>query len=354
MTRKKKTILIAPLHWGLGHATRCIPIINELLVKGYDVMLASDGAALLLLRKEFPELRWVELPSYNITYPKNGTYFKWSLFLKLPKIKKTIALEHKMVKELISEMQIDGIISYNRFGVRNKEVPSVFITHQLNVLTGNTSFLSSRMHQKIIKKFDECWVPDVNSSTNLSGRLGHLLDTNLKIKYIGILSRMKKRELPVKYDLMVLISGPEPQRTIFEEKAMELFLGNSKRVLLVKGLVEKEQKTDRIGNITAVNFMQTSELETAINESEIIISRSGYTTIMDLSVMEKKAFFVPTPGQYEQQYLAKRLKEFGMVPYSRQEYFSANRINEVPFYKGLNSFNNKTDFTGLLELFERK
>ena len=354
VTKKQKTILVAPLHWGLGHATRCIPIISELLKHGFDVVIASDGAALLLLRKEFPELHWVELPSYNITYPKNGAYFKWSLLLKLPKIKKTIASEKRMTEKLLSEIQIDGIISDNRFGVRSKEVPSVFITHQLNVLTGSTSFLSSRIHKKVIKQFNECWVPDVATAPNLSGRLGHLIKTNINIKYVGILSRIKPKKLPIKYDIFVLISGPEPQREIFEKTMMEAFLGNSKKILLVRGKIEVRQTTNIIRNITIVNFMQTKDLETAINQSDIIISRPGYTTLMDLSVLGKKAFFIPTPGQYEQEYLAKRLKESGIAPYSKQDNFTANRIVEIAMYKGLPKYQSKTDFSKLFGLFEGK
>ena len=176
--KKQKTILVAPLHWGLGHATRCIPIINELLKHSFNVLLGSDGAALLLLRKEFPQLEYIELPPYNITYPKKGEFFKLKLFLKLPKIKKTMNSEKKMVKKLVEEGRIDGIISDNRLGIRSKNVPSVFITHQLNVLSGNTSYFSSKMHQKIIKKYDACWIPDVSGSINLSGKLGHSQKNN--------------------------------------------------------------------------------------------------------------------------------------------------------------------------------
>ncbi len=348
---KQKTILVAPLHWGLGHATRCIPIIRELL-NTCNVIIASDGAALLLLQREFPQLSSIELPSYNITYPKKGEYFKWSLFLKLPHIKKTIASEKKIVKKLVSENTIDGIISDNRFGVHSKKVPSVFITHQLNVLSGKTTYFSSKLHQNIIKKFDECWVPDVEKSPNLSGRLGHINSVNLNLKYIGPLSRMQKMDLVKKYDVLALLSGPEPQRTILEEKLMEEFTEKEVKVLLVQGIVETEQKTDRFKNITVVNFMGTSQLETAINESEVVVSRSGYTTIMDLAILEKKAFFIPTPGQYEQKYLAKRLKGLGLVPFCRQDSFTIKKLDEIAFYKGLKGFNVPNRFDRLFGLFK--
>ncbi len=349
-----KTILVAPLHWGLGHATRCIPIIRALLEQNFKVILASDGGALTLLKKEFPELEAHELPAYNITYSKNKSFFKWKLLLKLPHIIKTIAEEKKIVKKWMSDEKIDGIISDNRLGVHNKHIPSVFITHQLNVLTGNTSYFSSKMHQKVIKKFNECWVPDVDDAINLSGKLGHPKHLDFPVKYIGLLSRMEGKTVPVIYDVLALLSGPEPQRTLLEEKLITELKGKNIKVLLVKGIVEEQQKTEIIENISMVNFMQTSELEKAINESEIVISRSGYTTIMDLAMMEKKAFFIATPGQYEQEYLAKRLKNLGIVPSCKQENFSIDKLEKIKFYKGLKSFKNEQDFEGLFGLFHGK
>lgn len=351
---KKKTILVAPLHWGLGHATRCIPIIRALLDHGFDVLLASDRAALLLLQKEFPQLESLELPSYNITYPKKGSYFKWKMLLKLPHIQRTISAEKRIVKHLVAEGKIQGIISDNRLGVRNSKIPSVFITHQLNVLTGSTSYFSSKMHQKIIKKFDACWVPDTDDVLmNLSGKLGHLKVEPFPIKYIGVLSRMEKKEVPKTIDILVLLSGPEPQRTIFEEKLKEKLKKSEKKIVMVRGIVEKEQNWENFEKIKTVNFMMSNELEETLNKSEIVISRSGYTTIMDLAVLEKKAFFIPTPGQYEQEYLAKRLKDLGIVPFCRQDKFKLKKLNKIVTYKGLKALTQQpVNFTDLFSLFE--
>lgn len=351
---KKKTILVAPLHWGLGHATRCIPIIRALLEQNFNVLLASDGGALLLLQKEFPELESIELPSYNITYPKKGSHFKWKILLKLPQIKKTMDVEKTIVNELVNAGKIQGIISDNRFGVRNKQVPSAFITHQLNVLTGSTTTFTSKMHQKVIKKFDVCWVPDVaNGIINLSGNLGHLKKEQLPIKYIGVLSRMEKKEVLKTIPFLVLLSGPEPQRTLLEEKLKDSFKHSEKKVLIVRGIVETEQKWNDFDNIKMVNFMKTDELEETINKSEIVICRSGYTTIMDLTVLEKKAFFIPTPGQYEQEYLAKRLKDLGIVPSCKQEKFDLKKLNKIKVYKGLKTMAQQpVNFSELFTLFE--
>lgn len=253
---------------------------------------------------------------------------------------------------MVAEGRIDGIISDNRFGVRSKQIPSVYITHQLNVLSGRSTFFSSKMHQYFIKKFDECWVPDIQASGNLSGELGHLKQSSLNIKHIGPLSRMQKMPLPIAYDVLAIISGPEPQRTIFEHKLLETFRESKLKTLIVRGVVETEQKTVQDKNVTIINYLQSGELEKAINESEIIVSRSGYTTIMDLAAMNKKAFFIPTPGQYEQEYLARRLKNLRIVPSCSQKNFNMEKLKEIPFYSGFEMLKFERDFKELFRLFE--
>ena len=353
---KKQTILVAPLHWGLGHATRCIPIISALLKSNFDVLLASDGAALKLLQLEFPDLEYIKLPSYHIKYPKNGRYFKWKLLLELPRIQKVISEEKKIIKTLVLEGKIDGIISDNRFGVYNKKIPSVFLTHQLNVLSGTTSLISSKIHQRIIKKFDACWVPDEDTAImNLSGKLGHMKRQIFPVTYIGILSRMRKIDIPIKNEILVILSGPEPQRTLFENQLKELFVKSEKSILMVQGIVEKEQKWSKWGNVKLVNYLKSEELEAEINASDIIISRSGYSSLMDLTAIGKKAFFIPTPGQYEQEYLAERLLNLGIAPSCSQKEFSIDKIDDIDSFKGLASLNYKPrDLSSLFSLFERK
>ena len=349
---KKKTILVAPLHWGLGHATRCIPIIKSLLDAGFNVIIASDGSALLLLQKEFPKLHSIELPSYNISYPKNGVHFKWKLLLKLPRILKVISFEKKIVENLVSEAMIDGIISDNRFGIRNNQIPSIYLTHQLNVLSGSTSYFSSKRHQNIIKKFTECWVPDFEGKDNLSGKLGHIDKSPIKPKYIGVLSRMSKKELEKKYDILILLSGPEPQRSLLEKKLIQVFRWQKKSVLMIQGCVGSQQEKIQINNITVCNYMCSKELEQSINESEVVVSRSGYTTIMDLAAIGKKAFFIPTPGQYEQEYLAKRMQTLHMAPFCLQDEFSIDKLEEINAYKGLYTKNQGLNGTNLFDHFK--
>ena len=351
---QSRTILVAPLHWGLGHATRCIPIVQRLLCENFKVIIASDSGSLALLRLEFPELPFIQLPSYNITYPKNGSLFKWHLLMQFPKIQRAIAEEKEIIDRLLTEIKIDGIISDNRYGVRNKNVPSVLITHQLNVLSGTTTFFSSLLQQNLLKKFDQCWIPDVAGSLNFSGRLGHLDRSNLNIQYLGLLSRMKRKDLPIRYDILVLLSGPEPQRSILESRLKESLEHCDKKVLLIQGIVSREQISKQSGSITQINFMNSDQLERAINESEVIISRPGYTTIMDLAIMKKNAYFIPTPGQYEQEYLAKRLEEQGLAPYCEQSEFTLEKLKEIKQYRGLSSVARETDFKALFGFFDGK
>jgi uncharacterized protein (TIGR00661 family) len=348
----KKNILVAPLNWGLGHATRCIPIIRGLLEQNFNPILASDGVALEMLRKEFPDLQTLELPSYQIEYAKNGKNFKWKMIKNSPKMIAAILDEKKIVKNWVEVYNLSGIISDNRLGVQSKKVPSVFITHQLNVLTGSTSWITTKLHQNIIKKFDECWVPDFKDKPNLTGKLGHLKkDSNLNLKYIGPLSRLEARFLREKYQLMVLLSGPEPQRTMLEDK-LTIEVANFKaNVIFIKGIVEKHQTIEEIENVTFVNFMNSIELETAFNESEMVLCRSGYTTIMDLAKLGKKAFFIPTPGQFEQEYLAKKLKRNGLFPFAKQDDFRIGNLFEIDFYKGIQTPENNIDWKNLFEVF---
>jgi len=347
-----KNILVAPLNWGLGHATRCIPIIRELETYGFTPIIASDGVALEILKMEFPHLQAVELPSYEIEYAKDGSDFKWKLIKNSPKMIQAIFAEKKLVKKLVVTFNLKGIISDNRLGIYSKKIPCVFITHQLNVLSGKTTWISSKLHQHFIKKFTECWIPDIQESPNLTGKLGHLENSSLNVQYLGPLSRFEKKELPLKYNLMVILSGPEPQRTILEEKLMIEIHNYKGSVVFIKGRIEAEQHVEIIKNVTYYNFMMSLELEKTFNESEIVLSRSGYTTIMDLAKLGKKAFFIPTPGQFEQEYLAKRLKRKGIVPYAKQENFKIINLNEVKLYVGLPQLEKAINWKQLFVLFK--
>lgn len=354
MEVQHKKILVAPLNWGLGHATRCIPIIKNLEECGFIPLIASDGIALQLLKLEFPHLTFLELPSYKITYPKSGANFKWKMLQSLPNMIKAIYKERNLVQKWTREYDLFGIISDNRLGVYTTKIPSVFMTHQLNVLTGSTTFFTTKIHQKCIDKFTECWVPDVDRKPNLSGKLGHVDYSDSKIKYIGALSRFRKIESEKKNDLLVLLSGPEPQRSLLEQKLISELKKYSGIVIFVKGVVEEKQFFIQSENILFYNFMQSAELEKTINESTLVLCRSGYTTVMDLAKLGKKAFFIPTPGQFEQEYLAQKFQKEGLVPFCNQDDFTIEKLEEIEKFKGLYQCDNEVSWKTLFSLFERK
>jgi uncharacterized protein (TIGR00661 family) len=338
-----KNILVAPLNWGLGHAARCVPIINELINKGFNPILASDGVALQLLQKEFPNLKTLELPSYKIKYAKKGYFFIFKILFNVPNIIKAVIKEQKLLKKWINEYQLNGVISDNRLGLYSSKIPSVYISHQIKVFTGIFTSISTIIHQLFIKKYSECWVPDVNESYNLSGKLGHIENSKLNLKYIGILSRLKKETLPKKYDVMILLSGPEPQRTMLEEKLLDEFENFTGKIIFVKGKMESEQKYEVINNNFYYNYMTAHQISCTMNKSNLIVCRSGYSTVLDLVQLQKKAFFIPTPGQTEQIYLAKKYQKMKLAPFSYQENFKLELIEKIDFYKGFQNFNPNLD-----------
>lgn len=345
----KQKIIVAVLNWGLGHASRCIPIINNLLAQNFTPILASDGKALLFLQQEFPDLESIVLPSYEIKY---GKFIKLSLFLQSSRIYRAVQKERQILSNyIISNKEIVGVISDNRFGCYSKKVTSVYMTHQINVLSGITTSLTSKIHQNSIKEFDECWVPDTEDNY-LSGKLSLLKKKKDNVKYIGFLSRFKKEELPKTIDYLIILSGPEPNRTQLEKKLVKEFSGKE-NVVFVLGTIENQQKKWLHKGITFYNYLLQTKLQDLLNSSRIVVCRSGYSTILDLAVLQKKAFFIPTNNQSEQEYLAKYLKVKRIAPFCKEADFSFKKIEEVKNYRGfgLNELNFRIDLHGL---FQRK
>ena len=331
--RPHKKILVAPLNWGLGHATRCIPVINALIKYDFCPILAGDGESLQLLRHEFPELTYHELPSTKVAYAEKGNYLKYKLLSQAPKLMRAVKLEKKRTEEIHKLEKLSGIISDNRFGVRSDDIPSVYITHQLQVLSGATTILSSQYHRQIINKFKECWVPDFETN-ELAGRLSKSGNGKLALKYIGPLSRFARHPQHKKWDIVAVLSGPEPQRGILEAKIKEELSSYAGKSLIIQGLVQDKQNIESEGNMTSVNFMLHQELGQAIEQGELILSRSGYSSVMDLYELGAKAYFIPTPGQFEQEYLAEHLKQQGYADFSEQASFHMNKLKNMENYKG--------------------
>jgi uncharacterized protein (TIGR00661 family) len=342
-----KKVLVAPLDWGLGHATRCIPVIQELLNRNCEVFIASSGSALELLRKEFPDIRFFKLRPYRVKYPE-GRLLVLSLFSQVPRIRGVISKEHKQLEQLVLEHNIDLVISDNRYGCWSARVPSIFIGHQLSIqLPGVFKLFQpivNLVHHRMIRKFSEVWIPDEKGELNLTGKLS---EANVLRKYIGILSRFKKASAEFKYDIAVILSGPEPQRTLLEGIIFDQIRNQEElKIIVVRGVVEGEGNWKQVENFVIVNFLQSRKLEEIINQSKLIISRSGYSTIMDLARLGKKAIFVPTPGQTEQEYLARRLMDKQIVYYSTQKDFDLT--SALVASEGFSGFSNIEQENGLL------
>ncbi|MBI4930512.1 MAG: glycosyltransferase [Bacteroidetes bacterium] len=332
-------ILIAPLDWGLGHATRCIPIIRYLLEKKCEVIIGSDGRPIQLLQKEFPSCEFVVMSGYNISYPKNSSMVL-KMASQIPKILSGIKREHKLLKKIIKEKKIDAVISDNRFGLWSKEIPCVIMTHQLMVKSPFGENLIHKLNKKYISKYSECWIPDVAEKNNLSGDLAHKFPLPKNAKYIGVLSRFQiphssTLHVENKYKFLVVLSGPEPQRTLFEKKITEQASSIKKRVLIVQGITEKAERRKISQNAEIVSHLTSLELQKEILSSEIILCRPGYSSVMDLAVLGKKAIFVPTPGQTEQEYLAKYFSEKKIAySISQKEFDVQIALKESENYSG--------------------
>ncbi|HQW13096.1 MAG TPA: glycosyltransferase [Saprospiraceae bacterium] len=305
----RKKILVAPLNWGLGHATRCIPIIRNLVSAGHEVHLGSDGVALALLREEFPNLSYIELPGYRIHY--RGRSLIRSLILQTPKLLKAIIAEKRAVSEYVSRGQIDIIISDNRLGARTSHTRNIVMTHQLTLLLPHPlmSRIATRLNQAWLRKFDAIWVPDSPPPDNLSGLMS-TAGTLPNVRYIGTLTRLHPcNEVPVR-DFVAVLSGPEPARTELERLIITQFRDLSYSLLLVRGLPGIEIPfSDMPDHIETVTYLTSEHMNEAICTSRYVITRSGYTSVMDLSILGKSAILIPTPGQPEQEYLGVRLTD---------------------------------------------
>lgn len=308
-------ILYAVLNWGLGHASRSIPIIEFLLSKDIELVIASDGEALLLLQKEFPNLIFESLPSYNVEYAEEAKNFDKTIFFQLNKFGKAIKKENKQTEKIIKKHSITHIISDNRYGVYSENIPSTIICHQINLQHKN-AFVQKQMnkvHFSILKKFDEIWVPDFENKKAIAKEISSLEFKNKtifsKLKYIGLLSRMKKNTSEINQQFItIILSGPEPQRTILEEKLLKEISSINELFVLVRGTENFEKEIEKTENLNVFSLLKTAEINELINQSKLVICRAGYSSIMDLLKLKKPAILIPTPGQTEQEFLAKHLK----------------------------------------------
>lgn len=346
-------ILIAPLDWGLGHTTRCIPIVKALLANDCKVVVCCNTQQQNLLQQEFDNVEFLFLEGYNIKYNSNPKFLPISILGQLPTIRKIIKYEHQWLDKIIESNNIDLVISDNRYGFYSKKIPCIFITHQLTI---KAPFLFiehwlQKINYQFINRYKACWVPDFSGDNNIAGILSHPTKMpKIPINYIGPLARFGNERSVINdqpsiteirseykfgtakytYDCCILLSGPEPQRTILE-KIILIDIDNTKaRILLLRGKPGSADKLEGCDKIEIKNHLAGNELQQAIQQSEFIISRSGYTTVMELLSLQKKAILIPTPGQTEQEYLGERLmNQSWCYSISQQNFNLQNAISEA-------------------------
>lgn len=326
-TGRKSRILVAPLDWGLGHATRCIPIIRELLQQGAEVWLAGEGAQEQLLRLEFPDLPFLQLKGYRVKYASTRSGVIRKIIMQSPRFLKAVKREQEWLKKTVKENNIDAVISDNRYGLYHTEIPCIFITHQLAIkspLGKWSEQLLQKKNYKYINRFTECWVPDLPGDDNLAGDLSHpAIIPKVPVKYIGWLSRFSKRTLQEKAGhLLIVLSGPEPQRSLFETTVIRDIARYEGSVTIVRGLPGTHTLLPSTNSIRIYNHLPAKQLNEEMEVAEFVISRSGYSTVMDIAALQKKSILVPTPGQTEQEYLAGYYMEKGIACAALQQFFS--------------------------------
>lgn len=337
----KKNILVCPLDWGLGHAARMVPVVGMLGKKGANAIIAADNGPLEFLRQRFPKNTFVKLQGFSPNYPSNGN-MALAMLKSLPEMMIKARQANMGLQKIIGEHRIDAVISDNRYELSISKVPTVFVTHQLNIQTNGWQTIGKPLIDMAINyylnKFDEIWVPDVTGNFQLSGKLSKSNKFVGKRFNIGLLSRFSnpsRSNSPQSTDLLIILSGPEPQRTILEKLLLSQALETGMETIMLLGKPGEQIKME-IKNVKIISHLPDDEFAKLIQSAKIVIGRPGYSTLMDLAVFNKKAVFVPTPGQTEQEYLAKRLLDERIAFSQNQNDFDlADALKNQSQYKGL-------------------
>ena len=313
---KKSKILVCVLNMGLGHASRCLPVIQDLKRSGAYLTIASSGRSLIFLKQEIEQAGFLELPDYELSYSNKGVSIL-GLIRQVPVLLKKIRTEHQIVGQFVASHSINLVISDHRYGCYAEGIPSLFITHQLRFIAPKFlrgfEFIGAAFNRHYHKKYNTVIIPDllIQDRGVLSGRLSKINGAT-KYFFCGPLSSISRSDTPEKeIDLLVSISGPEPQRSVFEEIIREQIQEIEGERVVLLGKPERSEKEHLGGNLTIIPHASRSVMAELFNKSKLIVTRSGYSTVMELAETGKKALFVPTPGQTEQLYLAERFKKNG-------------------------------------------
>ena len=295
--------------WGLGHATRSLPILRRLFKEGHELTIISHDRSLQLLKKELnDQVTYIDLPDYPILVSENKEKFIAKSMVYWPLFIKRMESGLNYLKKIVERTTYDCIISDGRYDMYHKHIPSYFISHQIRILNplniGIFETGSERFNEFFFRRFRDIIIPDYETD-DFSGKLSHdfkRIDKN-RLHYVGVLSDFSKKKKKKDIDYFISISGPEPQRSILENKLRSQVNDLSGSVVMTLGKTE-DQTQDFSDHIKIYDYLSKEQREDLLNRSNIVISRSGYSTILDLAVIGCKALMIPTPGQIEQEYLA--------------------------------------------------
>ncbi len=344
---RKLRILVAPLDWGLGHTTRCIPVIKALLKQGTEVIIAGNKIQEKVLSAEFPDCKFLFLEGYGVAYSATRKGFLWKMMQQLPRIASAIQHENSWLNEVLARENIDGVISDNRFGLYTSKIPSVFITHQLRIQTGLGQLadgIAQRVNYRYINRFSQVWVPDFQGPQNLAGILSHpSLMPATNVVYVGPLTRMHQRS-PVNEagGILFIFSGPEPQRSFFEQKVLAQLQDIQQKVTIVRGKPLQED-LPLIEDAVIYNHLPGNEMELIMRSASCIVCRSGYSSVMDINALGLRSILIPTPGQTEQEYLADYLVQKKFAIKASQDDFNLRDLLQKAAGFTYNGFINQDD-----------
>lgn len=317
-----RRILFALHDWGLGHATRSLLLIRALLDRGDQVtVLSAPGGGLQLLRAELGN-RCDYYPYRDIPKPFSRwpAMFYVRMSLSMPLVWARFKLEHRLTERLVAERGFDCVVSDSRFGVWSRAVPSYCILHSLRqIIPGRPRWMETLVEwgqRRLLRHYTKVLVPDAAGPEGLSGDLGHhpTLDWGKgRLCYIGPLASVQRMDLPVDIDVFFSVSGIEPQRSLLGKKVLDALPWLQGRIVVTLGDPSRAGETFRVGNATVHGYLDRRAQSEMLNRAAVVMTRSGYTTLMELAELGKRALFVPTPGQSEQEYLAKYHAEQGHV-----------------------------------------
>jgi hypothetical protein len=310
----KKNILFCILDWGLGHAARSGVLIDRLLIQNNKITIVCSLSSLVFLKQKYPLLSIICIEGYNIKYYKSIPAWL-SVMIQLQKIQQQIKIEQQFLQKEILRDEYDIIISDSRYGCYHSEIPSVLISHQLQLKAPFFASFINKRYQKYLLPFHSIWVPDFEGENNLSGELSHHvlkldIHTKNKLVYIDPLSRFNfGAKLEKEIDLLFILSGPEPMRTMFEIDAIKYSSISNKKIVLIRGIEESKSIPieSKLKNLEIYHLLGESQLKSMIENTKAIVCRSGYSSIMDYYQLPIVKYIMPTFGQTEQEYLAEYL-----------------------------------------------